>query len=104
VPAERYRIRITRRAAEGLVKICAFIERDSPENAAKVAQELLDAIDALTLFPHRYRVHEHCKDPSKTVHAMPVPPLMVYYRIVGEEFVEVIRVLHGRRRQPRRFR
>lgn len=102
---ERYRIRITPRAAEGLVEICAFIERDSPQNAAKVAQELLDAIDSLALFPRRYKVHEHRKDPSKTVHAMPVPPFIVYYRIAArDELVEVIRVLRGHRRQPRRFR
>ncbi len=102
---DRYRVRITRRASDDLIGICTYIERDSPQNAASVAQELLDAIDSLSLFPYRYRVHENRKDPAKTVHAMPVPPFMVYYRVVvPHDLVEVIAVRHGRRRQPRRFR
>jgi plasmid stabilization system protein ParE len=102
---QRYRIRITRRASDNLVEICAFIERDSPQNAGKVAQQLLDAVDSLTLFPSRYRVHEHRNDPSRTVHAMPVPPFIVYYPIIPSEgFVEVLTVLHGHRKQPRRIR
>lgn len=102
---ERYRVRITPRAADALAEICAFIERSSPQNAAEVAQRLIDAIDSLALFPQRYRVHEHRKEPTKTVHAMPVPPFIVYYRTVaGDDLVEVVAVLHGHRRQPSRFR
>jgi plasmid stabilization system protein ParE len=70
-----------------------------------VAQAILDAIDSLSLFPYRYKVHEHRKDPAKTVHSMPVPPFIVYYRVVARhDLVEVITVRHGHQRQPRRLR
>lgn len=102
---DHYDVRIVPRASNDLVAICAYIEQDSPKNAASVAQELLDAIDSLDILPHRYKVHEHRKDPSKTVRSMPVPPFIVYYRVVdNHRVVEVVAVLHGSRRQPRRFR
>ena len=101
----RYRIRAMPRASNDIVGICSYIEKDSPQNAAKVAQILLDAIDSLEIFPHRYTVHEHRKDASKTVYAMPVPPFIVYYRVVERlSLVEVLTVLHGHRKQPRRFK
>jgi plasmid stabilization system protein ParE len=101
----RYRVRITPRASNDIIAICAHIEGSSPQNAAGVAQELIDAIDSLDLFPHRYKVHEHRRDPSKTVRSMPVPPFIVYYRVRDADLVvEIISVRHGARRQPRRFR
>ena len=102
---DRYRLRIMPRSADDIAGICAYIEESSPQNAAGVAQDLLDAIDSLEILPRRYRIHEHRKDPSKTVHAMPVPPFIIYYRVVERHHVvEVVAVLHGSRRQPRRFR
>jgi plasmid stabilization system protein ParE len=101
----RYRIRTMPRASNDIVGICSYIEKDSPQNAASVAQALLDAIDSLEILPHRYKVHEHRKDPAKTVHSMPVPPFIVYYRVVDNlAIVEVLAVRDGRRRQPRRIR
>ena len=100
----RYRIRIMPRAAEDIACICAYIEQDSPQNAAAVAQDLLDAIDALGILPHRYKVHEHRTDPAKTVRSMPVPPFVVYYRVVDRlAAVEVVALCHGSQRRPRRF-
>lgn len=103
--AQWYRILLMPRAADELVEICTFIEKDSPQNAAAVAQELLDAIDSLAQFPHRYKVHQHRHDESKTVRSMPVPPFVVYYRIDDQrEIVRVLSIRHGARRQPIRFR
>src|SRR4051812_23791016 len=102
---DRYRIRMMPRASNDIVGICAYIEQNSPQNAASVASELLDAIDSLDVLPARYRIHEHRRDSSKTVHAMPVPPFIIYYRVVERHHVvEVVAILHGSRRQPRRFR
>src|SRR5690348_11782837 len=98
---ERYRVRITPRSSKDIVGICEYIERNSPQNAAAVARQLIDAIDSLELLPGRFRVHEHRRDPSKAVHAMPVPPFIVYYRVVDRHrLVEVVAVLHGSRKQP----
>ncbi len=102
---DHYRVRITPRASCDIVGICTYIEQDSPRNAASVTQELLDAIDPLEVFPHRYKVHEHRRDRAKTVHAMPVPPFIVYYRVADKhQAVEVLAVRHGSQRQPRRVR
>ena len=101
---ERYHVRVTPRASNDIVGICSYIAQDSPSNAASIAQEFIDAIDSLELLPRRYRIHEHRKDPTKTVHAMPVPPFIVYYRVVEtSHVVEVVAVMHGKRRQPQRF-
>jgi plasmid stabilization system protein ParE len=93
------------RASNDLGGICTYIEQSSSQNTAAVAQQLLDAIDALEILPYRYKVHESRKVSAKTVRSMPVPPLIVYYRIVERlRVVEVVAVIHGSRRQPRRFR
>lgn len=104
---DRFLVRISPRAADDLVWICTAIESQSPQNAAIVAVRLIDAIDSLAIFPHRYRVHAYRSDRTRTVHAMPVPPFIVYYRIRQADStggqVEILTVLHGHRRQPRRF-
>ena len=85
--------------------ICSYIQRDSPQNAATVAQRIIDAIDSLEILPHRYKVHEHRKDAALTVHSMPEPPYIVYYRVDDpRQVVRIIHVRDGRRHQPRRIR
>jgi len=101
----RYHTIILPQAASDLTEICTRIEQDSPQNAALVAQRLLDAIDSLELLPHRYKVHEHRTDPTKRVHSMPVSSFIIYYRIDdASTTVRVLHVRHGVRRQPRHFR
>ena len=73
-----YCVIILPRASADLVEICSYIEQDSPQNAAVVAERLIDAIDSLTELPHRYEVHEHRKDPAKAVRSMAVPPFIIY--------------------------
>ena len=68
---ERYRIKIMPRAASELVDICSFIERESPQNSVSVARELVTAIDSLEILPHRYKVHEYRKDPTRSVRSIP---------------------------------
>lgn len=101
----QYRVILTPRASESIVAICTRIELDSPQNAARVAEVLVGSIDSLEQLPHRYKVHEHRRDPRMTVRSMPVPPFIVYDRVVeGRQAVEVIAVRHGSRRQPKRFK
>jgi len=76
-----YRIIILPKASSELIEVCSYIERDSPQNASSIAQELLQAIDSLERFPSRYKVHEHRRDSAKSVRSMPLPPFVIYYRI-----------------------
>ena len=102
---DRYRIIILPSAADDLVAICGYIERESPQNATLVARRFIDAVDSLSVLPRRYKVHEHRKDRAKNVHSMPVPPFIVYYRVDDVHLtVRVLTVRHGSRRQPRRFK
>jgi plasmid stabilization system protein ParE len=100
-----YRVLIPPKAAAELTEICAYIEKQSPQNAAKVAQNIVHAIDSLDLLPHRCKVHEGRADPALTVRSMPVPPFIVYYRVDDRRrAVRILSIRHGARRQPKRFK
>jgi len=99
--AEHYHVIIEPRASSDLISIYAYIEKDSPQNAASVSQMLFDAIDSLEFFPHRYKVHRWRRNPMRVVRSMPVPPFIVYYRILEPHHaVQVLTVRHGAQRQP----
>lgn len=101
---ERYRVIVSARTSADLHAIHQYIEQDSPQNAAAVVAELLDAIDSLERFPTRFPVHSSGRRLSATVRRMPVPPYLIYYRVVQRQLaVEIITVRHGKRRQPRRL-
>jgi plasmid stabilization system protein ParE len=96
------RIRILPEAATDLAGIFDHIQQQSPQNAASVIEELINAIDSLSLFPRRYKVHRSARRGRRPVRSMPVPPFIVYYRIIEEhDTVEVMTVRHGAQRQPR---
>ncbi len=102
---ETYRIIILPEAAANIESIHEYIKEDSPQNAVTVSRRLLEAIASLDQFPHRYKVHTSSKNPDRVVHSMPVPPFIVYYRVIERNrAVEVMIIRHGARRQPRRFR
>ena len=99
--AERYRVIIEPRASEDLISIFTFIQKDSPQNAASVAQMLFDAIDSLEIFPRRYKVHRWRRNPRRVVRSMPVAPFVIYYRVLERKHVvQVLTVRHGARERP----
>lgn len=103
--ADRFRIIILPKASRDIVSICSYIEQHSPQNASSVAQQIVNAIDSLDFLPARYKVHEHRVDPAKTVHALPVPPFIIYYRVdETQQAVRILTIRHGSRRQPKRFK
>lgn len=53
--------------------------RESPQNAQRVLEGLLDSIFPLKLFPTRSKLQ--APRASEAVHAMPMPPFVVYYRV-----------------------
>jgi plasmid stabilization system protein ParE len=99
-----YRVIISPKAFADIDQIIEHVKQDSPANAAAMIDGMLAAALSLRMLPYRHRVYQHRKVAAKTVHAMPIPPLMLYYRV--DETTHVVRVLtirHGARRQPRRF-
>ncbi len=101
---ESYRITIMPRAAEDLAGICDYISQDSPQAAADVARHLLDAIDSLEIFPYRHRVHRWRRAASRVIRSMPVPPFIIYYRVLQKRHtVQILTVWHGKREQPIAF-
>lgn len=96
-----YRVRNTPRATADLVGIFEYISRHSPQNAARMVKKLVDAIDGLTILPHRYDVPRTGFVRGKSVRSMPVRPYLVRYRIdESTQTVYVLRVRHGARRRP----
>jgi addiction module RelE/StbE family toxin len=98
---ETYRIRITPRALADLEGIFEYINRDSPQNAAKMIRTLLDAIDSLDILPRRFDVPRTGAVRGRQVRSMPVQPYLVRYRIdERERIVRILRVRHGARQKP----
>src|SRR5579864_4619702 len=97
-----YRILFTKQAAADLEGIFRYINRGSPANATKMIRRLVDAIDSLAIFPHRYRIlHPHARTRRGT-RMMVVWPYLGYYRILeNQRGVRVITIRHGARRRPR---
>lgn len=102
---DRYRIIVRPEAASDLAQIFAFIDQHAPKNAPRVVGKLVAAIDALEILPRRHKVHTSSRDRNRVVRSMPVPPYIIYYRVMEpQKAVEVLTVRHGSRRQPRRFK
>jgi len=102
--ADTHRVILTAEALSNLEGIARHIRQRSPQNAATVAETILDAIDSLTSMPSRFRLVGKSRKHGTPVHAMVVRPFIVYYRVEDRPpAVYVLHVRHGRRRQPRRF-
>jgi plasmid stabilization system protein ParE len=84
--------------------IIDHIKQDSPANAARMLERLWNAMQSLASLPHRYRIVAYLRDPRRAVRRMPVPPYLVYYRIMEDmSAIRVLTVRHGHQRQPRTF-
>jgi plasmid stabilization system protein ParE len=69
-----------------------------------MVERLFEAIEALEFLPYRYKVHQVNKQPERVIRSMPVPPYVVYYRILETAgVVRILTVRHGARRKPRKF-
>lgn len=100
----RYQVRISGEAASRLQEILDHIQPQSPQNAPLVIERLLHAIEGLSTLPYRYKVHRPNRTLAMIVRSMPVPPYIVYYRVLEEHaLVRILTVRHGAQRHPRRF-
>jgi len=77
-----------------------YIAVDAPDAADRLLDQLLAALDQLSRFPlSAPEVLIGGRHPRK-YDRVPVPPYIIYYRIIGERIV-VMRVVHERMDAPR---
>ena len=101
---ELYRVHITPLALANLESIFHHVRKDSPENAARLTEKLLDAVDDLEFMPTRFRTAGRSRKHGNVMHARVERPYIIYYRVdEPTKSVFVVEVRHGARRQPRRF-
>src|SRR5687768_15711538 len=99
--SERYRVRLTSQALSDLDQIHATIARDSPQNAASMIERILNSIDLLEVFPHRTVVERMTSSLKYPVRSLPVKPYVIFFRVIEDERIVVIRhIRHGARQQP----
>jgi plasmid stabilization system protein ParE len=102
--ADTHRVILTAGALRDLEDIAQYVHQHSPQNAAPVAETVLDAIDSLALMPARYRRVGKSRRRGSPVHAMVVRPFVVYFRVEDTPaVVYILTIRHGSRRQPRHF-
>lgn len=87
------------RAVDQLIGIEDFIATSNPVAARRVAQQIKTAVAGLAQLPHRGRPG---RVPGTRELVLVDLPYIVAYAVVGER-VEILAVIHGARRWPRRF-
>ena len=99
-----YRVVMTPRAGGDLEFIYDHIAADSPQHAAAMIREILDAIELLRHVPERPIVERQTPKLRFPVRGLVVEPYIVYFRVISnEKVVRILHVPHSARRQPRRF-
>ena len=91
------RIRWTEPAARDLTNICDYTEEhNGPEAARRTALRIYKCVSTLAQFPRRGRPG---RKPGTRELVFPGLPFLAVYR-VGEEVVEIDRILHGAQKWP----
>ena len=86
----------SRRAISNLVALRDYIARDSPNNAATVAERILNGVDLLATQPQMGRPGRIVGTRELVIAGM---PYIIPYRVRGER-LELIAVFHGRQKWP----
>ena len=89
-------IRWTTPAANDLEYIAAYIRKDNPDAAVRVAKTLFDAANSLKDFPRRGRLG--LSEGSRELVFPGWPYILVYE--VTDASVNILRIRHGARKQP----
>ena len=96
---ERYRVNLSLNAAGHLQGIFEYIQQDSPQNARRMIERLLDGVDSLEAFPHRYKILRNVAVFGEEVRSMPVLPYLIRYHVDDHNHVvTILSVRHGSRR------
>jgi toxin ParE1/3/4 len=87
------------RAIEHLAHLRAYIARDNPKAANRVAAALLDTVERLAELPNLGRPGRVTGTRELVV---PGTPYVIPYRLRGDR-LEIIAVFHGRQKWPKRL-
>jgi toxin ParE1/3/4 len=87
------------RAIEHLSHLRAFIARDNPKAANRMARALLEAVERLAELPNLGRPGRVAGTRERVV---PGTPYVIAYRLRSDR-LEVIAVFHGRQKWPNRL-
>jgi toxin ParE1/3/4 len=87
------------RAVRHLVALRKYIEQDSEQNAALVAQRILKSVELLQTQPNMGRPG---RLPGTRELVVPDTPYVIPYRVRHEQ-LELIAVFHGRQRWPEKL-
>ncbi|HEY8696003.1 MAG TPA: type II toxin-antitoxin system RelE/ParE family toxin [Rhizomicrobium sp.] len=90
---------VTREAAERDIRdIVTYIATDSPQAAERFRVEIWNAFRLITEQPDIGRAHSEFAVPLRSIRVSSrFRKYLVFYRRIGQETVEVVRVLHGAR-------
>jgi plasmid stabilization system protein ParE len=101
---EAHRIILAKRVATDPEQIFEYLAARSPQHAPDVIDNILKSIERLAEFPHRTIVAGQPTDVKSPVRSLPVPPYVIFFRVVEEQrIVRVLRVRYGARRPLKRF-
>jgi plasmid stabilization system protein ParE len=84
-------------AAEDLERICAWIERDNPEAARRVAKIIYERCGQLKQFPNLERASNRMSGRREL--AFPPLPYIAVYQI-KKDAVDISRIFHGAQDWP----
>lgn len=88
-----YRVGLTEEAQADLGAVVRFLAQQSPEAAARIGHELLDAALALTLLPRRGAPVRRRPGMRKLTHRH----YLIFYQVNdAAQWVEVVRIWDGR--------
>jgi toxin ParE1/3/4 len=87
-------------AIADLVALRAYIERDDPAAAQRVALHIIHNVE--TLLPNNPGMGRPGRVPETRELVIPKTPFIVPYRLIGNT-IQVLRIFHGARQWPEAF-
>ena len=84
-------------AADDLERICAWVEKENPEAARRIASTIYQGCGRLARFPHAGRSSRRMSG-RRELAFPPLPYIAVYQ--VKESVVEISRIFHGAQDWP----
>lgn len=83
----------SKRAKTALKKAYEYIQQDSPQNAAKVVEEIIDLTLSLPNHPEKYQPDKYKKDNDGQWRAFEIHHYRISYHIMTNE-IRIVRMRH----------